>query len=62
MEKKVTSHITKGLVIALILFVLDIIAGFAHFKFATWWRWIPSIYITCCDHLGMPEFCSAEKS
>jgi len=45
MEKKVTSHITKGLVIALILFVLDIIAGFAHFKFATWWRWIPSIIL-----------------
>lgn len=41
MEKKVTSHVTKGLIIALVLFVIDIIAGFAHFKFATWYRWLP---------------------
>jgi len=43
MEKKVTSHITKGLIISLILIVLDLMAGFANFRYATWYRWLPSI-------------------
>ncbi|PWT77278.1 MAG: hypothetical protein C5B59_04470 [Bacteroidetes bacterium] len=43
MEKKVTSHITKGLIISLILFVLDIIAGFAGLKYANWYKWVPAI-------------------
>jgi len=43
MEKKITTPITKGLIIALIGAVLDLIAGFAHVKFEDWWRWIPGI-------------------
>jgi NADH:ubiquinone oxidoreductase subunit 6 (subunit J) len=45
MEPKITSHITKGLIISLILVVLDLIAGFANFKFATWFRWIPTLIL-----------------
>jgi hypothetical protein len=45
MEKKITTHITKGLVISLALFILDLIAGFAHFKFATWYKWVPSVIL-----------------
>ena len=45
MEKKVTTPVIKGLIIALILIVLDLIAGFAHVKFETWFRWIPTLVL-----------------
>ncbi len=45
MEKKVTSNIVTGLIISLILIVLDLVAGFANFKFATWYRWVPSLIL-----------------
>ena len=40
MEKKVVNHITKGIIIALILIVVDIIAGFTNFRYATWYKWV----------------------
>jgi hypothetical protein len=43
MENKVTSHISKGLIISLILIVLDLISGFAGIKFETWFQWIPTL-------------------
>jgi len=43
MEKKVTSPLMNGLLISLILIVLDLVGGFTHIKFETWWRWIPTI-------------------
>lgn len=46
MEKKVTSHITKGLVISLILIVLGLVANFAGFEYETWYRYLP-ILILC---------------
>src|SRR4029077_15698586 len=45
MEKKVTSHITKGLIISLILIVLDLIDGFANIRLANWYRWIPLLVL-----------------
>ncbi len=39
----VTSPLTKGLIISLILIVLDIIAGFAGYRFQTWYQWLPTI-------------------
>ncbi|HVM87998.1 MAG TPA: DUF4199 domain-containing protein [Puia sp.] len=45
MEQKATSPVIKGLVITLILALLDIIAGFAHIKLATWFRWIPTLVL-----------------
>ena len=44
-ESKVTTPLTKGLIIALILIVLDIIAGFAGFKFESWYAWIPTLVL-----------------
>src|SRR6516162_568061 len=41
MEKKATSPLMAGLLITLILIVLDLIGGFTHLKFETYWRWIP---------------------
>ena len=45
MENKITSNVTKGLIISLILIVIDLIAGFANFRFTTWFRWIPSLIL-----------------
>jgi uncharacterized membrane protein YciS (DUF1049 family) len=43
MNKKVTSALTSAIMISLLLIVLDLIAGFSNIKFATWYRWIPTI-------------------
>ena len=40
-ENKVTTPLTKGLIIALVIIVLDIIAGFAGYRFESWYNWIP---------------------
>ena len=45
MNKKVTSPITAGLIISLILIVIDLVAGFAHVKFETWYRWLPTLIL-----------------
>lgn len=44
-KKPVTSHLTKGFIIVLILVVLDLISGFAKFKYETWFQWIPTIIL-----------------
>lgn len=44
MEKKITTHITKGLILALILIIVDVIASVAGFKFETWFKWLPSLF------------------
>jgi hypothetical protein len=45
MEKKVTSPLVKAIIITLLLAVMDIVAGFAHFKFSLWYRWVPTIIL-----------------
>jgi Protein of unknown function (DUF4199) len=46
MEKKVTTHITKGILIALILFVVDLIGGFTHLKYtAPSYGWVSTILL-----------------
>ena len=40
MEKKVTSPLMAGLLISLILIVLDLIGGFTHLKYESWWGWM----------------------
>ncbi|MFI5151784.1 MAG: DUF4199 domain-containing protein [Chitinophagales bacterium] len=45
MEKKIMSHITKGIVISLVLIVLDLVAGFAGLRTSTWFRWIPLLIL-----------------
>jgi ammonia channel protein AmtB len=44
-ENKVMTHITKGLLVALILIVLGIAAHLAGFENASWYRWIPLIVL-----------------
>ena len=44
MEKKITTHITKGIVLALMLIVIDVIASVAGFKFETWFKWLPTLF------------------
>jgi len=60
MEKKVTTHIVKGLIISLILIVFDLIGGFAAFKFQGWYRWTTSgllvvAVIWACINYGMQK-------
>jgi hypothetical protein len=42
-EQKVTSHITKGIIISLVLIVLDFVGGMAKIKMESWFRWIPTL-------------------
>lgn len=44
MEKKITSHITIGLILALVLIVVDVIASVAGFKFENWFKWLPTLF------------------
>ena len=46
MKNKITSHITKGLMIALVLALMDLVAGIWNFKLSSWFRWLPIIVLT----------------
>jgi hypothetical protein len=43
MEKKSSDYLGRGLLLALVLIVIDLIGGFAHLRFETWFRWLPTI-------------------
>ncbi|HEX3080099.1 MAG TPA: DUF4199 domain-containing protein [Puia sp.] len=43
MEKKSSDYLGKGLMLALVLIVVDLIGGFAHLRFESWFRWLPTI-------------------
>ncbi len=43
MKKKSNDFIGKGVLISLILMVVDLIGGFAHLRFETWFKWIGTI-------------------
>jgi hypothetical protein len=43
MKKKSTDFIGKAILLSLILIVIDLIGGFAHLRFETWFRWISTI-------------------
>jgi uncharacterized membrane protein YciS (DUF1049 family) len=45
MKKKSSDFLTKGLLLALILMVIDLIGGFAHLRFETWFKWIGTIVL-----------------
>jgi len=46
MEKKIMSHITKGLIIGLIGIVFGVAGYMAHIEQESWFRWVSTI-ITC---------------
>jgi Protein of unknown function (DUF4199) len=43
MKKKSSDFISKGIVLSLILMVINLIGGFAHIQFETWFKWLPTI-------------------
>ncbi len=43
MEKKSSDYLGKGLMLALVLIVVDLIGGFAHLRFESWFKWISTI-------------------
>ena len=40
MKKKSTDYLGKGIMLSLILMVMDLIGGFAHLRFESWFKWI----------------------
>ena len=43
MEKKSSDYLAKGLMLTLILIVIDLIGGFAHLRFESWFKWISTL-------------------
>lgn len=41
--KKKSDYLAKGLMLALILIVIDLIGGFAHLRFESWFKWLSTI-------------------
>lgn len=60
MEKKSSDYLVKGLLLSLVLIVVDLIGGFAHLRFETWFKWLSTIItvtaiITFCIQFGNRE-------
>ena len=53
MEKKSSDYLSKGLILALILIVIDLIGGFAHLRFESWFKWLSTITAM----IGIIVFC-----
>jgi Protein of unknown function (DUF4199) len=45
MKKKSTDFMGKAILLSLIIIILNLIGGFAHLLFETWFKWLPSIII-----------------
>jgi hypothetical protein len=43
MKNKSSDYLGKALMLALILMVVDLIGGFAHLRFESWFKWISTI-------------------
>jgi hypothetical protein len=43
MEKKSSDYLGRGLMLSLVLIVVDLIGGFAHLRFESWFKWISTI-------------------
>jgi hypothetical protein len=46
MKKKSSDYLAKGLILALVLIVVDLIGGFAHLRFESWFKWLSTIIST----------------
>jgi Protein of unknown function (DUF4199) len=40
MKKKSSDYLGKGLMLSLVLIVVDLIGGFAHLRFESWFKWL----------------------
>ena len=45
MKKKSPDFMGKAILLSLILIILNLIGGFAHLQFETWFKWLPSIIL-----------------
>ncbi|HEY4965675.1 MAG TPA: DUF4199 domain-containing protein [Puia sp.] len=45
MKKNSSDFMSKAILLALLLMVLDLIGGFAHLRFETWFKWIPTLVL-----------------
>lgn len=45
MKKKSSDILSKAILIALILMVIDLIGGFAHLRFESWFKWISTVVL-----------------
>jgi hypothetical protein len=45
MKKNSSDVMSKAILLALILMVLDLIGGFAHLRFETWFKWLPTLVL-----------------
>ncbi len=45
MKKKSSDFIVKGILLSLVLIIINLIGGFAHLQFETWFKWLPSIIL-----------------
>jgi hypothetical protein len=43
MKKKSPDFLGKALILSLVLMVIDLIGGFAHLRFETWFRWLSTV-------------------
>ena len=43
MEKKSSDYLGKALMLSLVLIVVDLIGGFAHLRFDSWFKWLSTI-------------------
>lgn len=43
MKKKSSDYIGKGLLLSLVLMIVDLIGGFAHLRFDTWFKWLTTV-------------------
>ena len=45
MKKKTSDYLGKAVIISLILVIVDLIGGFAHLRFASWFKWISTVIL-----------------
>jgi cytochrome bd-type quinol oxidase subunit 2 len=45
MKKKSSDILSKAILIALVLMVIDLIGGFAHLRFESWFKWISTVVL-----------------
>jgi cell division protein ZapA (FtsZ GTPase activity inhibitor) len=61
MDKKPVSNIIKGLIIAAILIVLDLLGSTSFFKSASWFTYLPTITLVVLCILNVIHYCNELK-
>jgi len=61
MEKKPVSNIIKGLIIAAILIILDLLSSASFLKNVSWYAYVPTIFLVLASILNEIHYCSELK-